>query len=101
MDTAAIMRNVDLVISVDTASAHLAGALGVPVWLVLSYSSDWRWGLSGSTNPWYPATRLFREPTPGDREGALGELAAALDERLRGAVRVPADTTSATPATAR
>jgi hypothetical protein len=61
MDTAAIMENVDLVISPDTSIVHLAGALGVPAWLALSTIVDWRWILKRADSPWYPTLRLFRQ----------------------------------------
>jgi tetratricopeptide (TPR) repeat protein len=66
MDTAAVMTNLDLVISSDTAIAHLAGALGVPVWLLLPALPDWRWLLGRDDSPWYPTMRLFRQQTAGD-----------------------------------
>ncbi len=61
MDTAAVIRNLDLVITSDTAVAHLAGALGVPVWVALGYSCDWRWLDEREDSPWYPTMRLFRQ----------------------------------------
>jgi hypothetical protein len=61
MDTAAIMHNVDLVVACDSAVAHLAGALGVPVWMPLPMWCDWRWMLGRSDTPWYPTMRLFRQ----------------------------------------
>src|SRR5204863_775946 len=66
MDTAAIMKNLDLVVTSDTSIAHLAGALGVPVWVALPYVCDWRWLLDRSDSPWYPTMRLFRQQHPGD-----------------------------------
>ena len=66
IDTAAIMANLDLVLTSDTAVAHLAGALGVPVWLALPFAPDWRWLLDRADNPWYPSMRLFRKKLPGD-----------------------------------
>ena len=82
MDTAAIMKNVDLVISSDTAVPHLAGALGVPVWLALPYVPDWRWLLNRCDSPWYPTMRLFRQKEPGDWGGVFGEM----EEAVRGVV---------------
>ncbi|MEW6188006.1 MAG: tetratricopeptide repeat protein [Thermodesulfobacteriota bacterium] len=67
-DTAALIENLDLVISVDTAVAHLAGALGKKVWTILPYSPDWRWLLDREDSPWYPTMRLYRQPKPGDWE---------------------------------
>jgi Tfp pilus assembly protein PilF len=83
MDTAAIMKNLDLVITSDTAVAHLAGALGVPVWVALPFVPDWRWLLDRSDSPWYPTMRLFRQKSPGDWEGVFAEMTAALRERLQ------------------
>lgn len=60
MDTAAIMSNLHLVISVDTSVAHLAGALGIPTWLIVPFKADWRWGTTNTDSPWYPTMRLFR-----------------------------------------
>ena len=78
MDTAAIMMNLDLVITSDTAIAHLAGALGVPVWVALPFVPDWRWLLDRSDSPWYPTMRLFRQKTSGDWAGVFREIEAAL-----------------------
>ena len=66
MDTAAVMMNLDLIISVDTSPAHLAGALGVPVWAVLPRAGCWRWLLEREDSPWYPTMRLFRQKCWGD-----------------------------------
>jgi ADP-heptose:LPS heptosyltransferase len=82
-ETAAMIVNLDLVISVDTAMAHLAGALGKPVWILLSKAADWRWMIGRSDSPWYPTARLFRQKTPGDWDPVIAEAAAALAERVR------------------
>jgi tetratricopeptide (TPR) repeat protein len=79
-DTAAAMQALDLIITVDTSVAHLAGALGRPVWVLLSYAPDWRWLGSGSASPWYPSMRLFRQPRPGNWAAVFDEVAAALDQ---------------------
>lgn len=78
MNGAAIMRNLDLVIAPDTAIAHLAGALGVAVWVALSVEPDWRWMLDRSDSPWYPTMRLFRQRRAGDWEELFGRMAEAL-----------------------
>ena len=74
------MKNLDLVITSDTAIAHLAGALGVPVWLALPFVPDWRWLLDRSDSPWYPTMRLFRQRSPGDWSGVFDEIKSALRE---------------------
>jgi Flp pilus assembly protein TadD len=82
MDTAAVMMNLDLVVTSDTSIAHLAGALGVPVWVALPFVPDWRWLLARSDSPWYPTMRLFRQPQPGDWTGVFAAIAQALAERV-------------------
>ena len=77
-DTAAAIAQLDLVIAVDTAVAHLAGALGKPVWILLAFSPDWRWLLEREDTPWYPTARLFRQPQRGDWEGVFERVAQAL-----------------------
>ncbi|QCO01002.1 tetratricopeptide repeat protein [Azospirillum argentinense] len=77
-DTAAVMANLDLVISSCTGPAHLAGALGVPVWVVLPLSPDWRWLLGREDSPWYPTARLFRQTRVGDWTEVAGRVADAL-----------------------
>lgn len=79
-DTAAFIDAFDAVVSVDTSIAHLAGALGKPVFILLPYAADWRWGVTGERTPWYPTARLLRQPASGDWESVvvrLGELLAA------------------------
>jgi Flp pilus assembly protein TadD len=77
-DTAALIANLDLVVTVDTAVAHLAGALGTPVWVALSALSDWRWLRDRDDSPWYPTMRLFRQPKLGDWDSVFDRLAKAL-----------------------
>ncbi len=77
-DTAAAIEQCDLVIAVDTAVAHLAGALGKPVWLLLSHIQDWRWLLKREDSPWYPSARLFRQPVLGDWDSVIARVAAEL-----------------------
>ena len=81
-DTAAVMQGLDLVITVDTAMAHLAGALGVPVWVALAALPDWRWMLDRNDSPWYPTMRLFRQRKEGERHGVFQQIKTALCERL-------------------
>jgi hypothetical protein len=85
-DTAAFIGNLDLVISIDTAVSHLAGALGKPVWTLLPFAPDWRWMLNRDDSPWYPTMRLFRQPSPGDWEAVIkdiaGELGGLMNEAL-------------------
>jgi hypothetical protein len=83
VDTAAVMRNVDLVVTSDTATAHLAGALGVPVWLLLPDLPDWRWLLERDDSPWYPTMRLFRQTARGDWADVLSRVAAAVGTLVR------------------
>jgi tetratricopeptide (TPR) repeat protein len=77
-ETAALLAELDLVIAVDTATVHLAGALGRPVWTLLPFIPDWRWGLQGETTPWYPTMRLFRQPAIGDWDAAIQRVADEL-----------------------
>lgn len=77
-DTAAVISQLDLTISTCTSVAHLAGALGRPLWVLLQAIPDWRWLLTGSSTPWYPSARLFRQATPGDWQSVADELAQAL-----------------------
>lgn len=78
-DTAAILAGLDLVITVDTALAHLAGAMGRPVWLLLPFSADWRWRHRRADSPLYPSMRLFRQSEPGDWDEVFDRIAAALE----------------------
>jgi len=77
-DTAAWLNRLDLVISVDTSVAHLAGALGRPGWLLLPYAPDWRWLRERADSPWYPTLRLFRQPRPGDWAAVVSQVAGEL-----------------------
>jgi tetratricopeptide (TPR) repeat protein len=79
-NTAAIVRNLDLVITCDSAPAHLAGALGVPVWVALSFVPHWTWLLDREDSPWYPTARLFRQRRPGGWDGVFQRIQAALSQ---------------------
>lgn len=79
-DTAALIDNLDLVISVDTAVAHLTGAMGKPIWTLLPFAPDWRWMLTRDDSPWYPTMRLFRQSLPGDWDTVIGNIKKNLSE---------------------
>ena len=81
-DTAAVLASCKLLITVDTSVAHLAGALGRPVWLLLPFASDWRWTAAGDRSPWYPSARLYRQTRPGDWDGVIARVAADLPQAL-------------------
>jgi tetratricopeptide (TPR) repeat protein len=87
LDTAAVMQALDLVITSDTAIAHLAGALGRPVWTALQYVPDWRWLLDRNDSPWYPTMRLFRQQRAGDWPGVFADIRHALLQRMQSANR--------------
>ena len=78
-DTAALCELMDIVISVDTSVAHLAGALGKPLWMLIPYVPDWRWMLNRSDNPWYPTATLYRQPTRGDWDSVLQQIHTDLE----------------------
>jgi tetratricopeptide (TPR) repeat protein len=88
LDTAAVMANLDLIVTVDTSIAHLAGALARPVWVALKHVPEWRWMLGRNDSPWYPTMRLFRQRAMGDWEGVFADMAEALKasiaEKTRG-----------------
>jgi hypothetical protein len=83
-DTAALIVNLDLVISIDTSVAHLAGALGKPVWTLLPWVPDWRWMLDREDSPWYPTMRLFRQPSFRDWDSVIGRVRAELEKQIVG-----------------
>ncbi len=78
-DTARLMQHMDLIISIDSAAAHLAGALGLPVWVILLHSSDWRWLLNRDDSPWYPTMRLFRQTESYSWDGCLKQVEDAFE----------------------
>lgn len=82
IDTAAVMKNLDLIITVDTSIAHLAGALGIPVWVLLPYVADWRWFRDRTDSPWYPSMRLFRQKTLGDWSSVMQEVEHELQKMI-------------------
>lgn len=77
-DTAAVLANCDLLLSADSGVVHLAGALGLPAWVALRWIPEWRWGLEGSSTPWYQSVRLFRQPRNGDWTSVVQAMATAL-----------------------
>jgi ADP-heptose:LPS heptosyltransferase len=83
-DLALLLNRMDLVITVDTSVAHLAGALGKPVWTLLTHVPDWRWLLEGETTPWYPTMRLFRQSRPNNWSDVMRRVATKLGEWQQG-----------------
>ena len=81
-DSAALMANMDLIITVDTAVAHLAGAMGLPAWVMLPFSADFRWLIGREDSPWYPSLRLFRQPRAGDWVSVVERVAAELRDKV-------------------
>src|SRR5205814_717015 len=92
-DTAAVMKSLDLIISVDTAPVHLAGALGREVWTLLAYSADWRWMMGREQTPWYPTMRLFRQTQLDQWDDVMARVTAnvASSIKLRATGARPAD----------
>lgn len=82
-DTVALISNLDLVISVDTGVAHLAGALAKPVWVLLPFIPDWRWQLDREDSPWYPTVRLFRQDYTRGWNNVMARVHAALHDYVR------------------
>jgi hypothetical protein len=91
-DTAALAAEMDLVVSVCTSGAHLAGALGLPLWVLLSYRADWRWLLDRDDSPWYPSARLFRQDASRKWEPVIERVRQQLIERRDAALKAPAST---------
>ena len=83
-DTAALIANLDLIITVDTAVAHLAGAMGKPVWVLLPFAPDWRWMLNRSDSPWYPTIRIFRQSKIGQWSDVIERVTQTLHSEIRG-----------------
>jgi hypothetical protein len=79
-DTAALIANLDLVVSVDTSTAHMAGALGKPVWILNKFDNCWRWLIHRQDSPWYPSARLFRQEAPGDWESVITQVHTELQK---------------------
>jgi ADP-heptose:LPS heptosyltransferase len=82
LDTAAVLMNLDLVVTVDTALAHLAGAMGLPVWALLTLTPDWRWLRERADSPWYPTMRLFRQRRFEDWGEVFERVAAAVRDKV-------------------
>jgi ADP-heptose:LPS heptosyltransferase len=82
-ETAAVIANLDLVVMIDSSVAHLAGAMGKPVWVLLPEPADWRWLKQRADSPWYPDMRLFRQPQPGAWETPISAAADALQALAR------------------
>jgi ADP-heptose:LPS heptosyltransferase len=86
-DLALICDQLDLIITMDTTVAHVAGAIGKPVWTLLAYAADWYWGSEGEATPWYSTMRLFRQDRPGNWVGAIARVAADLEKETDGSTR--------------
>ncbi len=86
-ETAALLSQLDLVITVDTSVAHLAGALGRPTWILLPYLPDWRWLLGRDDSPWYPTVRLFRQDATRDYGSVVARVRSELDVMISGFLR--------------
>jgi hypothetical protein len=82
-DTAALIEEMDLIVSIDTSVAHLAGALARPLWVMLPYAVDYRWGPEGDRTPWYPTATLFRQATVGDWQSLVATMTGRLAELLK------------------
>jgi ADP-heptose:LPS heptosyltransferase len=83
-ETAALLQNLDLIVTVDTSMGHLAGALAKPAWIILPRAADWRWMLDREDSPWYPTLRLFRQPAPGAWDPVIAQVTDALAGHLKG-----------------
>src|SRR5262249_57946288 len=81
-DTAALLPQLDLIVAVDTAAVHLAGALGIPVFVLIPYTPDWRWLRVRDDTPWYPTLRLFRQPKPRDWDSVFDRIRSAVQAML-------------------
>jgi hypothetical protein len=82
VDTAAVMHHLDLIISTDTATAHLAGAMGKRVWLLLPYGTDWRWIINRQDTPWYPTMRIYRQPHPWDWDSVIQQVKTDIEKEF-------------------
>ena len=91
-DAAAIIANVDLVISVDTSVAHLAAAMGKETWIILPHAADWRWMIGRNDSPWYPTATLYRQKKQDDWTNVIHEIRRALSRRFSSSVRTESST---------
>ena len=86
-DTAYLMEQLDLVITVDTSLAHLAGAIGVPTWTMLCHTPDWRWGIETTHAPWYPEMKVYRQPAFGDWGSVIQQVERDLDSLIESKIQ--------------
>jgi hypothetical protein len=85
-EAASVLTQLDLLITIDAPIAHLAGALGLPAWVLLPQVADWRWMVNRADSPWYPSLRLFRQPAQGDWRSAIAQVRTSLGALLSGAM---------------
>lgn len=85
-EAATVLTQLDLLITIDSAIAHLAGGMGLPAWVLLPHTADWRWMVNRADSPWYPSLRLFRQPAPGDWRSVMNQVRTSLEALLSGAM---------------
>ena len=85
-EAATVLTQLDLLITIDAPIAHLAGGMGLPAWVLLPHTADWRWMVNRADSPWYPSLRLFRQPSAGDWRSVMTQVRTSLGALLNGAM---------------